>query len=635
MNDWGSISLPRLLLRYDSCLQYTMRRSLRTELLFSHLVLVALMLMVLLASVGGFFRLGGYVDRILRDNYKSVVAAQAMKDALERQDSAATFHLAGQRDKARAQYAMNRARFEKALAEESGNVTEPGEQELVDEIRVRYAPYRKHLDQLFRGEMDNNAARGFYFRTLENDFLRLKETAQGILDLNQRAIVAADKEARAEANRSAILTAVVAVGAGLLAVVLTYRTVNSLMTPIVSLTRQAEEVGVGHLNQHIDVRREDEIGLLAGAFNEMAERLNDARRREEDRLRVAERMSDAALSYLYDPVIVSDAAGRVVHLNRAAEGLFGPDSAAKGRDVGLVVRNKRLYDALLRAIGTQETSADEGDAALTTLGGRTYRLRATPMRDGAENKPLGAVAVLEDVTHQEEVNRLKTEFIGVASHELRTPVTSMLLGVELLTEGAAGELSPAQQEVVFALRSDLERLQAMMHDLLDMTRLQAGTTPPRLEIVPVAEIVQSARQSVERQAAAKGVLLQTVATPRMPPLRADRGQVGRVLVNLLNNAIRHTESGGTVRYGAEVGDDDMARFFVADTGTGIAPEYLETIFERFVQVPGATKGGAGLGLSVAQSIVRAHGGEIRAESKVGTGSTFSFTIPTIVSREKE
>lgn len=612
-----------------------MRRSLRTQLLLSHLALVALMLLVLLASVGGFFRLGGYVDRILRDNYKSVVAAQQMKDALERQDSAATFYLAGQKGKARSQYAANHARFEKAFAAESDNVTEPGEQKLVNEIRSRYGLYHKHMDRLFAGSLPESAARAFYFETLEREFLPLKEAAQAVLDVNQKAIVAADKDARAEANRSAILAAVVAVGAGTLAVLLTYRTVNSLMTPIVSLTRQAEEVGAGHLAQRIDTRRDDEIGLLARAFNQMAERLTVARRVEEERLHLAERMSDAALANLYDPVIVSDASGCVVHLNRAAEGLFGPDDAAKGRDVGLVVRNKRLYDALLRAIGTQETSADEGDAALTTLGGRTYRVRATPMRERDEDKPLGAVAVLEDVTYQEEVNRLKTEFIGVASHELRTPVTSMMLGVQLLTEGAAGELSPAQKEVVLALRSDLERLQAMMHDLLDMTRLQAGATPPRLEIVPVAEIVQSAEQAVERQATAKGVRLETVPLPRIPSLRADRGQIGRVLVNLLNNAIRHTESGGTVCFGVEAGDDDMARFFVSDTGPGIPPEYLETIFERFVQVPGATKGGAGLGLSVAQSIVKAHGGDIDAKSKVGSGSTFAFTIPTIVSREKE
>lgn len=593
------------------------------------------MLLALLAGVGGFFRLGGYVDQILRDNYKSVVAAQQMKDALERQDSAATFYLAGQKDRAKSQHEANRARFEKAFAAEANNVTEPGEQELVNEIRTRYALYRTHTGRLFDGTMPEDAARVFYFRTLEGEFLQLKEAAQGVLDVNQKAIVEADRAARAEANRSALIAAVVATGAGTLAVVLTYRTVNSLMTPLVSLTRQAEEVGAGHLDQRIDVRQEDEIGLLARAFNRMAERLSEARRVEEDRLHLAERMSDAALANLYDPVIVSDASGRVVHLNRAAEGLFGPDATAKGRDVGLVVRNKRLYDALLRAIGTEETSADEGDAALTTLGGRTYRLRATPMCDDREGKTFGAVAVLEDVTYQEEVNRLKTEFIGVASHELRTPVTSMQLGVQLLTEGAAGELSPAQKEVVLALRSDLERLQAMMRDLLDMTRLQAGATPPRLEIVPVGEILQSAEQSVARQAAAKGVHLETVPVPRIPSLRADRGQIGRVLVNLLNNAIRHTESGGTVRFGVESGDGETARFFVSDTGTGIPPEYLETIFERFVQVPGATKGGAGLGLSVVQSIVKAHGGEIHAESKVGVGSSFSFTIPTIVSREKE
>ena len=160
-----------------------------------------------------------------------------------------------------------------------------------------------------------------------------------------------------------------------------------------------------------------------------------------------------------------------------------------------------------------------------------------------EGRLLGAVTVLEDVTHLRELDRLKTEFIGVASHELRTPVTSLLLSVQLLQEGAVGELTPDQKEVIAAQREDLERLERMMRDLLDITRLEAGVTPPRFEIVSAAELVTAAIESVDAQAQAKRIALVHEVASGLPSVRADRSQINRVLINLLNNAIRHTRAG--------------------------------------------------------------------------------------------
>ncbi len=256
---------------------------------------------------------------------------------------------------------------------------------------------------------------------------------------------------------------------------------------------------------------------------------------------------------------------------------------------------------------------------------RTYRLRASPMRD-EDGSVLGAVTVLEDITHLRELDRLKTEFIGVASHELRTPVTSLLLSVQLLQEGAVGELTPDQKEVIEAQREDLERLERMMRDLLDITRLEAGVTPPRFALVAPNELADSAVQAVEAPAHAKGVWLVRDWADNLPAVRADRNQISRVLVNLLNNAVRHTPSGGNVTVSVRQ-EGDKVRFQVADTGTGIPAEYLPHIFERFVQVPGATRGGAGLGLSIAQTILKAHGSEIKAASLPGKGATFTFALP--------
>ncbi len=605
-------------------------RNLRTQLLASHLVLVVLMLIIMAGAVFNFVRLGRSVDRILKDNYKSVVAAQAMKEALERQDSAATFLLAGQVQKAREQYESNAPRFEQAFHIEATNITEVGEREIAHDIGEKYQAYSGDIHKLLYADppMAESDSRDFYFRVLEPGFVHLKQRAQDVLNINQAAILRADERAKSEARSASITAMAVTAAAFVLAVFFALRVVRVSLGPLRSLARQAEEIGAGHLNQRIDVDRSDEIGALAIAFNSMTESLREARRLETERLHRAERMSDAALESLYDPVIVTDAKGSVVHLNRAAEGLFGPEARAKSVPILNVVGNSRIAEAVATAIHQERISASEDEKGLVNIQEgemeRIYRLRVTPMRD-EDQVVLGAAAVLEDVTHLRELDRLKSEFIGVASHELRTPVTSLLLSVQLMEEGAVGELTPDQREVIEAQKEDLQRLDRMMHDLLDITRLEAGVTPPRFEILNPKDIVDTAVQAISSQAEAKGVALTTKMVGEMPSVRADRGQINRVLLNILNNALRHTPSSGEIHVSCAATSKGV-EFAVRDTGAGIPKAYLPRIFERFVQVPGATRGGAGLGLSIAATIVKAHGGTLSADSKEGEGSTFTIIL---------
>ena len=604
-------------------------RNLRTQLLASHLALALLMLLGMTGGVINFFRLGRSIDRILRDNYKSVIAAQDMKETLERQDSAATFFLAGQTEKARTQYQANRPLFEAAYQIEAHNITEAGEREIADDIGRRFTDYQKKIETLLYANppLPSAQARIYYFTVLEPDFKRLKQRAQDVLNLNQEAIVRANEQAKMEAWRASRVGEAVTAGAFGLAILFAVWTTRAALSPLRSLARQAEEIGLGHLNQKILLNRSDEIGALAASFNDMTDKLREARKREAERLKRAERMSDAALESLYDPVVVTDAAGKIAHLNPAAEDLFGSADSAKGRAVSQL-NAPRLAEAVHRAVSQERVSAAEDEAGLVIQDHagteRAYRLRASPMRD-EEGTLLGAVAVLEDITRLRELDRMKTEFIGVASHELRTPVTSLLLSVQLLQEGAVGELSADQREVVAAQREDLERLERMMRDLLDITRLEAGVTLPRFATVPAAEMAQYAFESVHSQADAKGVTFTLDAQANLPAVRADHSQIQRVLVNLLNNAIRHTDAGGAVTLSAKPTAGGI-EFSVADTGAGIPPEHLPHIFDRFMQVPGATRGGAGLGLSIAQNIIKAHHSEITAESELKRGSRFAFTL---------
>jgi NtrC-family two-component system sensor histidine kinase KinB len=342
-------------------------------------------------------------------------------------------------------------------------------------------------------------------------------------------------------------------------------------------------------------------------------------------------MSDAALDSLYDPVIVTDAHGRIFQLNPAAEAVFGAVAPAPRVPVAEHIKDPRIVRAIESAVTQEAVSASEDERGIVSVpvagADRKYRLRATPMKDEDGNL-LGSVVVLEDITHIRELDRLKNEFIGVASHELRTPVTSLLLSVQLLEEGAVGPLTPSQLEIISVQKEDLQRLEKLMRDLLDITKLEAGSTPPRLEPVLPTDIITSAARPLISVARQKGVDLDFSSEADLPKVRVDRGQIGRVLTNLLNNAIRHTKAGGRVTARA-FRTGNQVTFQVEDSGEGIPPEYLATIFERFVQVPGATGGGAGLGLSIAQTIVKAHGGEMTVRSELGKGSAFQFSLEPV------
>lgn len=569
-----------------------------------------------------------------------------MKEALERQDSAATFYLSGHIQDARKQYQTNWPVFQKWYSIEAHNITEPGEQNAADRIGIDYPHYRKAVERLIysspsespKGQqpaqkplMSPSQGKDYYFTKLEPAFTNIKYQVQLVLDINQKAIIDAKNKAELEAKYASWFCITAAMIAIALAIILTRRTVRFLVAPLNTLAMQAEAIGSGQLGKVTNIENPAEISMLAKSFNQMADSLLASRRIEEQRLHRAERMSYVALESLYDPVIITDASQTVVHINKAAELIFGKSDQAEKMPLEEVVKEQSIIAPITQVTKQGLPYDSEGNQSIIPLNNgvkdRYYRMRVAPMRDDDESL-LGAVAVLEDITHLHELDRLKTEFISVASHELRTPVTSLLLSVDLLQSGVAGRLTSKQNRLIRAQRGDLERLQRLMRDLLDLTRLEAGANPPNKILVSLADIAKASVEGLKSQAQGKNITISIDSSYIEPYIFADRGQINRIINNLLDNALRHTNSEGhiSVRIYPQ---DEMAIVSISDTGAGIPEDYLPRIFERFVQVPGATRGGSGLGLSMAAAIAKTHGGSIKAESRLGEGSTFTLLLPLV------
>jgi signal transduction histidine kinase len=324
----------------------------------------------------------------------------------------------------------------------------------------------------------------------------------------------------------------------------------------------------------------------------------------------------------------------VQNVNHSAETLLGLKSDSSSRDplksvhASTVAVIERVRSHVLSGKGAYVPRGFEDAVQLPTLIGDRYFLpRGAPVYE-TRGVVVGATVILQDVTRLRRFEELKNDLVATVAHEFRTPLTSLRMAVHLCTEQVAGPLTDKQAELLHAAREDCDRLQGMVDDFLDLSRIESG----RVEIYPLptnlSELMIGAVDQFKADADAKGVILSAEVPLQELSVLADHDRIGHVFSNLIGNAVRHTPKGGSITLGAE-SVDGYVRFTVADTGTGVPKEYQERIFEKFYRVPEAGDKGTGLGLYIAKEIVRAHGGEIGVESEPGKGSRFWFTLPSV------
>jgi NtrC-family two-component system sensor histidine kinase KinB len=376
--------------------------SVRSGLLASFLVFVLALVVLGTWSAWRLRELRGASRRIIADNYASVVAAQDMKESLERQDSAALFILLGEDARGRAQLTDHRARFDQSYARAAGNITEPGEREVIDSIGALRTDYYARFDALLAAP--RAASSREYFAQLEPLFNRLRSRVDDLLRLNQEAMRAKSRAAEQVARQWFVTTIALAAALVAASLLLASLLARSIVRPLTALTAATERMSRGDLNVSAPVpRRGSEIATLATAFNQMADHLRELRQSDLGRLRAAQQLAEAAIDSLYDPVLVTDAEGRLTRLNRAAEDVFGAEAALLGQPISDQAAGREIGPAVWEAIvAGRATGAGEIAAPVASAGARgaarEYRIRTTPMRDD-DGAMLGSVTPLEDITH--------------------------------------------------------------------------------------------------------------------------------------------------------------------------------------------------------------------------------------------
>jgi two-component system, NtrC family, sensor histidine kinase KinB len=603
-----------------------MLRSLRRKIMASYLVMVIILVGVGVWAVWNFTRLSGVLQSVTEENYRSTIAAQNMVAALERQDSAELLFLLGETGRAQEISQAGQADFLIWFGRAEENITIKGEGSIIASIREEYANYLNLWNQMVAE--GPAAAKPTYTDQSLPRFLVVRGLCQELLRINNEALIKGNDRANLMSGFATWSTVAVTGAAAMLALLLAMGLSETIVRPTERLTESVRHIGEG-IRETLPVRSNDEIGQLTMEFNRMSERLKAYEESHLGRLLSERRKSEVILKSITDPVIVLDEAMRVVMFNPAAEEMLGiPEESALERHF-LEATGRSDLIAYLKAVPDPEgrQAGQEAPTISARVKGETrhYGVNAVPLR-GPGDVPAGLVAILNDVTWFKQVDRMKSEFVSTVSHEFRTPLTSIAMGVGLLKESPAIPKAGREGEILDAVAEETDRLTKLVSELLDLSRMEAGRMEMALLPVGSAQLMEQAAAPFQAQAAARGVQLDLALTGSDPEVLADGGKITWVLTNLISNAIRYTPAGGTVTLTADR-RGEVAVLSVTDTGIGIPPDAKSRIFEKFYQVPGRPGGGAGLGLAISKEIVRAHGGRIWVESEPGQGSRFQFTLP--------
>lgn len=583
-------------------------------------------LFLLLAAVGLyavtlFSKLGSQVDVVLRENFRSVLAGQQMTEAAERLDSALFFSLAGEEQRGRELYAQNLPVFHEALHTELGNITLPNEAQLTDRVKRSHEAYTARAET-FWATPNIEMRRKMYFGEMLPAFTAIKDTAREIIRINQDNMVQADREARrlaAESTRYMIFAIIAGMGG---AAFLAVRLQSSILRPIRRLTSVSKELGEGNLDQVVPVTSHDELGQLADTFNKMATKLRAYRQIMGDQVLQARQMTEITFSAFPDPIIALSPDGRIDFTNPAATKFL----YHCGQKDALPASVQAEVDRIFKGAPDFLPTSFERVIVFRVEDHEVFMLpRVIGMRDES-GQIFGAAVILQDVTRLRLLDEVKTNLVSTVSHELKTPLTSVRMGLHLLLEERIGTLNDKQTELLLAAREDSERLLRMINDLLDLAKLESGKAVLPSEVIEPRELIEGSDQDLRPLVESRGSRLVTKIAPGLPKVFVDAQQIAHVFSNFVSNAVKHTKAGEEIVLTAKE-QDSKVRFSVIDHGSGIPAQYRAQIFDRFFRVPGSEVTGAGLGLAIAKEIVLAQGGTIGVKSNPGRGTEFYFDLP--------
>jgi PAS domain S-box-containing protein len=612
-----------------------MLKSFSAKIAAINIFLIVGIALVGIISVNRVQYLSRSIEKLMSSNYRSITATINMIETVEEQNNAVLSYVYNDTITGINKFHELTAEFYKWYNVETENITEEGEEEYVKKIEDLYKVYLQNFS-LMQEERNNDtieAEENFYYNKQTEIFRELKINIKSLTEVNEKAMFRNKTKLLNYSYGSMYFIVFFSSGIIIISLLVSLKYSKSILKPVYILRNMIRSIKEGQLVQEAPIISKDEFGELTAEFNSMTKKLYLLEQSNLGKLMTEKNKSIAVVKSISEPIIVLDNHYRITLMNKAFENLFDVvEDSSINKYFLEVVRNSELYDFIYKISNDISSSPKQKILTIAKEEELFFNVIVTVIKDGKSSLN-GIIAVLQNVTELKKLETLKSNFVSTVSHEFKTPLTSIIIGASLMQNRKIGDLNDKQLEIIETIQEDSEKLNNLVTNLLKISRLEHNKKAFDFKDENIEDIIESCKSSFAEQAKRAGVLLECYHSEDIPEISMDGEKISWVINNLLSNALKFTKKDDSI-YISSLIEDDKVYVRVADTGMGIPEEFVDKVFDRFMQIGnGADKRGTGLGLSIAKEIVEAHGGEIWCESKVGEGSTFSFTLPVYRSNE--
>tara|TARA_R110001606_G_scaffold399268_1_gene583173 strand:- start:74310 stop:76085 length:1776 start_codon:yes stop_codon:yes gene_type:complete len=589
--------------------------NLRSRLFLGISGLVAVALLGLVLGLYGVLHLTQTQNDAMTKDLGIIEASQGLGHELNKQ---LALLIAGKFD--RSTLKASDEAFQRWLVAATANATYQSDRDAVESIRRDYTTFKQMLDRS---------------SALRSELLQNNEFSAAILAMRDRISLVqasyidhAQRMATSTQERATLIATLL--GLVILAMLLIgLITANSIAQrvgrPIEALARAADRIGRGDFQVMLPTSPIAELGVLSSRFGLMADSLQEFKNSDLAALQAERQRLQAVLDSMDGGLLIFNCEAELEHINPVARRQLGCDESDLGRRLGEVLDYPELDEQLARVASGQ--THEEGEQDLQVVAGGETRVLSYSLSSVSndESQVICAVMVLRDVTTQRAFERVRSEFVLRASHELRTPVAGMHMAFALLRERLKLPAESREAELAQTVDEEMRRLVCLINDLLNFSRYQSGLQKIEPSVCDIQSLLTQSHQRFAGQAQDQEVDLQLEIKGQLPDLELDQLKISRVLDNLIGNALRHTSPGGHIKLKA-VRKGGRLMIHVEDNGEGISRTQQSRVFEPFAQVSNK-RGGVGLGLALCKEIVQLHGGIIGMDSTPGKGTRVSISLP--------
>lgn len=605
-------------------------KTLKGKIATTYVFLVFFIAMIGVISSINIYKLSKTIDGLMTDNYKSIVAANDMGDSIDEQDKAILQYFQSKDKEAVDLFYSSSDEFYKWFNVEDNNITEVGERDLVEKIKKDYIDFEKVSFSIQDKENNKDSINTteYYKTTIIPKINQVKKDLSNLKDINEKAMFKGKNDARTKAEMSLYIILIISSLAAIAGLIVSMLYTNKALAPIYLLTETIKSVKEGEIYKQAPVVYEDEVGMLSREFNSMTKRLYEFEQSTLGRLLAEKKKSLTIVKSISDPLIVMDESYKITLINKSCERLFNiKEDKVINTHLLEAIKNVELYDYVFSVISNN--IAENEKVVNINIKETSYyfniAVTAVKHKDGRINS---IVVLFTNVTAYKQLEKLRTDFIATISHELKTPLTSIMMGAGLLHDKNIGHLNEKQGKILDTIKDEVYKLTDLVSNLLKLSKLQSEKAIFDIKACSIFGIIENSIKNYIDQAYDNEVKLLNECDDTLPKVKVDSEKITWVINNLISNALKYTNAGDEIIVGAYIENNKM-NVFVKDTGKGIPQEFSNKIFEKFVKIDslGTEFVSTGLGLSIAKEIVEAHEGSIICESKIDEGSKFTFTLP--------